>query len=266
MKNIFPYSAAPALFVTGGVVGGIFVYLSPLSLVNTTADKIFSLGRTAMAATSMVPLGPLVRLGALVVLLMTILWYFLRGCCWVMGRALTSIREWGNKEGIKTNFPTRPSAKEEPASLRILKAIASQRALGIEDADRIRIQGLAAIPNKRSFDTTLSTEKKKGHLTFDSTTVRLTEAGWEEVEDAAMIPMTNVAMLNKLKSTIKVKKAREIFDVLADGHAYTRAELATKMGLENNNSFRTYVSALSKVVERKNEKIRLKEVSFPCGR
>lgn len=56
------------------------------------------------------------------------------------------------------------------------------------------------------------------------------------------------------------------FDILTDGCAYSRAELAEKMELENNKSFGTYVSALSKVVERENGKIRLKDIAFPCGR
>jgi len=158
-------------------------------------------------------------------------------------------------------------SKEEPAGTRIMKAIASQRAFGIEDADRPTIQGLAAMPNKKSFDTTLLNMKKKGQVTYDSTTVKLTEAGWEEVgPEAASIPSTNEAMQDKLKELIKVKKARDIFDILTDGRAYTRVELAEKMQLEDNKSFGTYVSALSKVVERESGKIQLKNIAFPCGR
>jgi len=109
--------------------------------------------------------------------------------------------------------------------------------------------------------------KKKGLITYDSTTVRLTEAGLEEVgPEAAAVPTNNDTMQDKLKESIKVKKAREIFDILADGNAYSRSELAEKMGLEDNKSFGTYVSALSKVVERENGKIRLKNIAFPCGR
>lgn len=55
----------------------------------------------------------------------------------------------------------RGGGKEEPAGNRIMKAIASQRAFGIEDANRSTIQGLAAMPNKKSFDTTLLNMKKR---------------------------------------------------------------------------------------------------------
>jgi len=155
----------------------------------------------------------------------------------------------------------------EPASMRILKAIASQRAFGIDDADRATIQSLAVMPNKPSFDTTLLNMKKKGLVTYTSKTVALTEKGLEEVgPEAATMPTTNAGMQDKIKETIKSKRSREIFDILADGASYSRVELAEKMGLEDNKSFGTYVSTLSKVVERENGKIRLTNIAFPCGR
>jgi len=184
-----------------------------------------------------------------------------------MAKKGTSPTKMVSAKKAKTSPVKKASGNGESAATRILKAIASQHAMGIADADRATVQGLAAMPSKGSFGTTLLNMKKKGLITYDSTTVRLTEAGLEEVgPEAAAVPTNNDAMQDKLKESIKVKKAHEIFDILADGNAYSRSELAEKMGLEDNKSFGTYVSALSKVVERENGKIRLKNIAFPCGR
>ena len=153
------------------------------------------------------------------------------------------------------------------AATRIMEAVASQKVFGIDDADRTVVMGLASMTNKKSFDTTLLNMKNKGLVTYTKDTVRLTEKGWEEVgPEAANVPKTNDAMQDKLKENIKQKKAREIFDILTDGKAYSRKELAAKMDMEDNKSFGTYVSALSKVTERENGKIRLMDVAFPVGR
>lgn len=166
--------------------------------------------------------------------------------------------------------PTKTKAGgSETASMRILQALVSQRAVGIVDADRGTIQGLAAMPNKKSFDTTLlNMKKKQGWVTYTTTTVTLTDAGIEEMggAEAVAFPTNNTAMQDKLKENIKQKKSREIFDLLADGRAFTRTELADKMGMEDNKSFGTCISALSTVVEREGGKIRLKDIAFPCGR
>ena len=73
-------------------------------------------------------------------------------------------------------------------------------------------------------------------------------------------------MQEKLKENIKSKRSKEIFDILTDGKAYSKQELADKMGLENNKRFGTYISSLSKVSERVDGKIRLLQIAFPCGR
>ena len=164
-----------------------------------------------------------------------------------------------------------PSRSGGPtAASRILNAIASRRALGEERADRKMVMAMALMTNKRSFDTTLLNMKNKGLVEYDTPTVWLTMKGLEEVgPEAAAPPQNNEAMQAKLKETmIKVKSSYDVFDQMVDGRWYSRAELADKMGVENNRSFGTYVSGLSKVVDRDNgtRKIRLKDMAFPCGR
>lgn len=150
---------------------------------------------------------------------------------------------------------------------RILDALASQLTFGIEAADRNTVQSLAAMTNKRSFDTILLNMKKKGLVTYDSKTASLTDAGVDQIgPEATSVPQSNDAMQAKLRELIKQKKSREIFDIMLDGRFYSRSELAEKMCTEDNKSFGTYVSALSKIVDRENGKIGLKGMAFPCGR
>eukprot|EP00977_Amphora_coffeiformis_P024593 scaffold16355_cov170-Amphora_coffeaeformis.AAC.5 len=160
------------------------------------------------------------------------------------------------------------SSGGETAAMRIMKAIASQMAMGKGDkVDRALVQTLALMPSKKSFDTTLLNMKKQDLVMYDKPTVWLTERGLETVgPEAIQVPTSNDAMLAKLKEQIKGKKPREIYGILTDGNAYSRAELAAKMKMEDNKSFGTYVSSLSKIVERQGNQIRLPDIAFPCGR
>lgn len=149
---------------------------------------------------------------------------------------------------------------------KILMAIAGLRLTSGDDVDRKTVQGIAGMKSKGSFDTTLLNMKKDGLIEYTTTTVRLTQAGLDELGDAAIIPATNEGIQDALKDTIKQKKSKEIFDILTDGKAYSKAEIAKKLGVEENKSFGTYLSALSKVSEKVDGKIRLKDEAFPIGR
>ena len=161
------------------------------------------------------------------------------------------------------------SAGGEKAADRILKAIASRAAFREEKPCRKMIMGLAGMANEKSFSTTILNMKNKGLVEYDRTTIWLTEKGKQEVgEDALAVPQNNDAMQANLRENqVKGKVPRKIFDILLDGRAYGRAELAEMLEMEDNKSFGTYVSALSKVSERvEGKKIRLKDIAFPCGR
>ena len=110
--------------------------------------------------------------------------------------------------------------------------------------------------------------KNKGLVSYDTHTITLTDQGREQVGPEALeVPQNNDAMQKKLKEDIKSKRSREIFDLLIDGKAYSRGELADMLKMENNKSFGTYVSSLSKLTERiDGGKIRLKDIAFPVGR
>ena len=151
-----------------------------------------------------------------------------------------------------------------------MDAIASQMIVGVERPSRTLICGLAAITSKGSFATTLLNMKKRGGLVdYDKETVWLTDQGKKMLPaDALRMPQSNDGMQAKLKEQVKGKMARRIFDILTDGNAYSREEIASKLGVRDNNSLGTYISSLSKVSERVDgrKKIQLKKIAFPCGR
>ena len=152
---------------------------------------------------------------------------------------------------------------------RIVHAIASRVAMGEERPCRKMIMGLALITSPRSFSTTLlNIKKKRGFVGYDRNSVWLTAAGRAYVGPASLaIPQSNDAMQDKIRENmVKGTRARKIYDLLLDGQWHTKAELAAMMNLENNKSFGTTVSSLSKIVERKGGKIRLVDMAFPCGR
>ena len=152
------------------------------------------------------------------------------------------------------------------ASTRILQALASLKGIGKDKADRSVVRLLAAMSNERSFNTTILNMKNEGLVLYDKDTIWFTEEGCKRPE-AASKPLSNTIMHEKMKDSIDGKRSREIFDVLVDGNAYTRAELAEKVNLPDNKSFGTYLSKLSEVTERvEDKKIRLIDLAFPCGR
>jgi len=99
-------------------------------------------------------------------------------------------------------------------------------------------------------------------------TLKLTQKRIAEVgEDAIAVPQTNNDMQAKLKEQNKVKKAHAVFDLLTDGKAYARSEIAEQqLEMEENKTFKTYMCYLSKVVDKVDGKVRLKDIAFPIGR
>jgi hypothetical protein len=151
-----------------------------------------------------------------------------------------------------------------------IELLASRRGFGETKANRKLIMGLATMTNKKYFDTTILNMKKKNNwIDYDKETVWLTQEGEEHIgPDALAVPKNNDDMQEKIRmDMIKGgKRSREIFDLMLDGRYYTKADLAEAMGMENNKSFGTYISALSQVSEREGGKIRLVDFVFPRGR
>lgn len=164
---------------------------------------------------------------------------------------------------------SRPSAKKQSMKDRILHAIACQHALGKESVDKTLVINLCTVTNRHTFDTTCAAMKKTQLIEYvDSGQMKLTQQGLELAGDAAKPPENNDAAQEMLKEKLAVSKSKEMFDVLADGRAYSRAEIASAVGMDvNAKTFKTYISYLSKLVEKVDGgKIRLMDIAFPCGR
>jgi len=153
---------------------------------------------------------------------------------------------------------------------RIVDALALFIKLGKSKPSRSKVMGVALMTNASSFATTISSIKNKtGHIDFNGNSIWLTEIGRDFVRDRKVrLPWKNDGIQQVIRSDlIKGLRPRQIFDVMLDGQWHSRAELAKATGLPENTSFRTYISSLYKVTERKpNGSIRLFEFAFPFGR
>jgi len=151
--------------------------------------------------------------------------------------------------------------------MKIVLAIAERRWIEGDEVDRKTVQIAAGISSDGSFMTTLLNMKNEGLVEYSATAVWLTKKGIEQAGDAAIVPQTNAEAQEKLKKMIKQKRSREMFDLMTDGQAYSRAELASGIGMEQTKSFGTYVSALSKhTTKDEGGKMSLIDAAFPEGR
>ena len=175
-----------------------------------------------------------------------------------------------NSKSPAKKIKKKTSVRSDITSIdRIVQAIASRVPYGDTKPTRKMIMGMALVTNKKSFDTTILNIKKKHRwVDYDTDSVWLTQEGKDHVgPDIMSVPANNDAMQDKIRmEVIKGIKPRQIYDFMLDGGWYSRAELAVEMNLPDNKSFGTYISSLSKVVERQNGRIRLSDMVFPCGR
>jgi hypothetical protein len=175
-----------------------------------------------------------------------------------------------NSKSPAKKIKKKTSVRSDITSIdRIVQAIASRVPYGDTKPTRKMIMGMALVTNKRSFNTTILNIKKKHRwVDYDTDSVWLTQEGKDHVgPDIMSVPANNDAMQDKIRmEVIKGIKPRQIYDFMLDGGWYSRAELAVEMNLPDNKSFGTYISSLSKVVERQNGRIRLSDMVFPCGR
>lgn len=154
--------------------------------------------------------------------------------------------------------------------------------MGMKVVERQILVGLTGYP-KNSLATLLLTLRKKGHVEYDSKTVRITEDGIREAGGldgvASAVPKTSDAMHERIKENfVKGKKCANIYDVLSDGVARTKAQLAADVGVTNLASMGTYLSSMKAVgvVEyvdgggeggkKKGKLVQLSKMCFPLGR
>jgi hypothetical protein len=167
-----------------------------------------------------------------------------------------------------SSCPRTPKTLGGTNAERILKAISSAIAFGNVRPEKKNIQSASLIRDKKVFSTVCATMKNKGLILYDRTAIWLTELGREQAgEDSMSQPITNEALHDAIKSTFRAGTSRSIFDILADGGHHTKEEIAQTLDIDNNKSFGTYLSALSKYTDKGTSgTYRLKDVAFPFGR
>jgi len=157
------------------------------------------------------------------------------------------------------------------ADMRILLALAKKKALGEEVVDRKEVQTLAGIANESSFKVTAGKMRTKGWIDYPcNKTLSIMDAGMEKLgpDHKVDIPTTNEQVHEGIVELIKQKKSKEIFYYLTDGSTRSKAEIAKAIGYEENApSFKTYIGAVSKYMEKLDNKMfRLQDKYFPFGR
>jgi hypothetical protein len=184
--------------------------------------------------------------------------------------AKTGTSATATKAAPKKRKPIRIKPRYERAKTnaqKILEAICTEHARGNPKADKQRVRAVTGILDKKIWDTTCAILKnKKGSIHYDKKTMELTCLGREEVGPEALAT-SNGILHDIIRKKFKKQRPRDIFDILvADGQAYSKEELANKLGLQNNKSFGTYLSALSKYTDKNDGKYSLKPEVFPFGR
>ena len=182
-------------------------------------------------------------------------------------KSSTSSRAKGSTGGR-----TKGSVKE-----RILGALGQLHAIGISEAPRIQLALWSGYSNVNSagFAKALSQTKKDGLIQYPSgKTVSLTETGRQtEAAKSTIPPKDNAAVHTQIKSLLKPIQVR-MFDLLANGAAQTREELAAGMGYTNLNSsgYAKSLSGMSSIglihypkdiTDKKKKLVQLSSICFP---
>lgn len=159
------------------------------------------------------------------------------------------------------------------ANGQILKAMAVLHAMGNVAPTNKEVglrSGITGASTKRNAFAFL---KKNGYIVVYGKTVELTQRGHDAAAELNIeLPSSNEKVHEQLKERILKeklgsKKSTEIFDLLVEHGALTKAEIAEKLGTDTKKStFRNAFAPLNsvKVVEEKEGKWNLiQEVCFP---
>jgi hypothetical protein len=160
---------------------------------------------------------------------------------------------------------------------KILGGLGELYAAGITEPKRTLLSLVTGYPIK-SLNTLMGKLKKNNFLVYPSgQTVRITPEGLDRVPSsvtttASSGKFTNKEMQKRLKSSLKLKlQPTRIFDLLVDGKAHSKKELAMSLGLDGSKfaSFKTYLSSLGGmglVSYPSPDTVQLADLAFPFGR
>jgi len=131
--------------------------------------------------------------------------------------------------------------KITPKEQTILNSIATLEARnkgqrGVDRAMTFKLCGYNKNKGAKAFANQITIlSKHKGLITFDSTTMDLTEAGEKlaEVTEASLPSLGEQVDKVKADLTKGGKKGKEMVDLLRDGHVHSRADVAEAMGYDS---------------------------------
>ena len=160
----------------------------------------------------------------------------------IMGKAPSS----STHKAVKKSSPTKIS----PSQQRALNAIAALMARKDEESvPRSEVMAVVGCKNKNSINILLSGLKKHHECISypDKDTVTLTDVG-RALADANddSLETDNGALLEKAKSEIKGKKARQLFEILSDGGKRSRKDCATQLGYDDPKKMASMMSTMKK--------------------
>jgi len=163
-----------------------------------------------------------------------------------MGKAPSTTSANGTPKAVKKSSP----AKISPSQQRALNAIAALMAQkGVESVPRSQVMALVGCKTKNSISILFSGLKKHHECISypDKETVTLTDVG-RSLADANddSLETDNGALLEKARSDIKGHKARQLFDILADGGKHSRQECATQLGYDDPKQMASMMSIMKK--------------------
>ena len=137
---------------------------------------------------------------------------------------------------------------------------------------RDQVAIVAGYPNSLTpgFKKMLSNLKKEGFITYDTSTIRLTNKGRQEVGDVNNRVTTNKAFHDCIREMLAVPKYRQAFEFLIDGKARSKLELAAELGYPNADTpgFKKMLSQIRKhaYVGGDRDFVQIKDEAFPFGR
>jgi len=124
---------------------------------------------------------------------------------------------------------------------KILACLATLRKRGIVNASRNHVAAMCGV-SKKTLANALSIYKSKGWVEYpDKDTVTITDKAMKEaaaeIDDAGGdFPTSNEAIHDEIKQKyLKKGKMCQVFDILADGRAHSKQDVAERIGAKSKN-------------------------------
>lgn len=164
-----------------------------------------------------------------------------------------------------------------PVWQRILNAIAVLESRGQKTPNRHQVAGMCGYPkeNGKGYTNALSMLKnQKKYVIVHKETLKFTDEGRRHAHTVSELPSAgciNKEQWERAKAQIKPSKGKQMIDILSDGKAHSRQEIADKFNIDvGSKGFTNLLSSLKKDTfieycedEQGNKAVRMQEWLFP---